>query len=240
MRSWTGKEIKIAESKGGKISVCDYRDNLIISANSTWPHPDIIKKLYQSNHINDFDELERHELTRELGFYCDLQSLRSEDAITWSVFGTLHYFSKQNQIEFVNSLLKSINVEPTVSDCFIELWTRIAHPDTLVSGGPELDIQIACDNLIIFGEAKWLSRVARDQGKMKDKDQLQLRREFLSKYGDRIFPKATKRLVLAIELLETDRKNQLSITWEQICNKTQHPLKNEIKDYYFWKKNKGQ
>jgi hypothetical protein len=240
MRSWTGKEIGIAESKGGKISVCDYRDNLIICANSTWPHPDVVKKLYQSNHIHDFDEPERHELTREIGFYCDLQSLRSEDAITWSIFGTLHYFSKKYQIDFVNSLLDIVGVKLTVDDCFIELWTRIAHPDTLVSGGPELDVQIACDNLVIFGEAKWLSKVAEGQGKKKDKDQLQLRREFMSKYGSGIFPNASKRLVLSIELLETNHKDQYNITWAEICNKTRHPLKKEISDYYLWKKKNGQ
>jgi hypothetical protein len=240
IRNWKDKEIRVVKSKGGKISVCDYRDNLIIPVDSTWPHPDIVKKLYQSNHVYDFDEPERHELTRELGFYCDLQSLRSEDAITWSVFGTLHYFSKKYQIYFVNSLLDIVGVKLTVNDCFIELWTRIAHPDTLVSGGPELDIQIVCANLVIFGEAKWLSKVAEGQGKKKDKDQLQLRREFMSMYGSGIFPKASKRLVLCIELLETDHKDRYNITWAEICNKTRHPLKNEITDYYLWKEKNGQ
>jgi hypothetical protein len=240
MRNWKDKEIEVAKSKGGKISVCDYRDNLIIPVDSTWPHPDIVKKLYQSNHINDFDELERHELTRELGFYCDLQSLRSEDAITWSVFGTLHYFSKKYQIDFVNSLLDIIGVKSPVNDCLIELWTRIAHPDTLVSGGPELDLQIVCDNLVIFGEAKWLSKVAEGQGKKKDKNQLELRTEFLGKYGNRIFPNASKQVVLTIGLFEIGGKNEYSATWEEVCNKIQHPLKNELMNYYLWKKNNGQ
>jgi len=240
IKNWKGKEIEAAKSKGGKLSVCDYRDNLIIPPNSTWPHPDIVKKLYQSNHVNDFDDPERYELTRELGFYCDLQSLRSEDAITWSVFGTLHYFSKKYQIDFVNSLLDCIDSKPAITDCFIELWTRIAHPDTLVSGGPELDIQIVCDNLAIFGEAKWLSRIAQGQGKKKDKNQLQLRTEFLSTYGNRIFPKTSKQIVLTIELQATDHKNEYNVTWEEICNKTRHPLKSELADYYLWKKNNGQ
>jgi len=239
MRNWKDKEIGVAKSKGGKISVCDYRDNLIIPVDSTWPHPDIVKKLCQSNHINDFDELERHELTRELGFYCGLQSLRSEDAITWSVFGTLHYFSKRYQIDFVNSLLDIVGVKSPVNDCLIELWTRIAHPDTLVSGGPELDLQIFCDNLVIFGEAKWLSKVAEGQGKKKDKSQLELRTEFLSKYGNQIFPRASRQIVLTIGLSEIVNKNECSVTWEELC-KIQHPLKNELVNYYLWKKNNGQ
>ena len=241
IRSWKGNEIKVAQSRGGKISVCDYKDNLIVPASSTWPHPDIVKKLYQSKHVSDFDEPERHELAKELGFYSDLQSLRSEDAITWSIFGTLHYFSKDRQIDFVNSLLDIIDVKISVNDCFIELWTRIAHPDTIVSGGPELDLEIVCDNLVIFGEAKWLSKVAEGQGKKKDKDQLQLRREFMIRLGNRIFPKASKRLVLAVGLFETDpHVGQQSTTWEEICTRTQHPLKSEITDYYFWKRKNGQ
>lgn len=242
MKDWNGKEIRIERSKRGKISVCDYEDNLIVPTNSIWPHPDIVKKLYKSKHVDAFDDHARFELCKKLGFYCDLQSLRSEDAITWSVFGTLQYFPKEHQIEFINSLLthvRWIDEKLHVNDCLIQLWTRIAHPDTLVSGGPELDFQIVSDKLVIFGESKWTSNVAKGQGRKKDKNQLQLRTEFLQKYGRKMFHKATRLLVLVVGLSERQNDNYPYIAWEEICSKIQHPLGNEIKSYYLWKKEYG-
>ena len=240
MISWMGTEIEIARSRGGKISVCDYENNLVIPPRCVWPHPEIVKKLYMSNHWKDFDLTSLEALKAKLGFYCDLQSLRSEDAITWSTFGTLHYFSKDLQVKFVNSMLKAIGEEPNVKDCSIQLWTRIAHPETFVSGGPELDFQIIGDNVAIFGECKWTSKVAENQGKLKNKSQLQLRREYLEELGKRIFPHANRQLVLVVMLTKPQKPVCPTITWEEICNNTQHPLKEEISRYYHWKKEFGQ
>jgi hypothetical protein len=239
MRDWNDKEILIAKSRGGKISVCNYENNLIVPPHSVWPHPDIVKKLYKSNHGKDFDPASYEALSAKLGFYCDLQSLRSEDAITWSIFGTLLYFNKYHQVHFVNSLLEVIG-EEHIQDCQIQLWTRIAHPDTLVSGGPELDFQIIGDNVVIFGECKWTAKVAENQGKQKNKNQLQLRKEYLEKYGKRIFPHINRQLVLIVGLTKPQNPVCPNITWEEICNNTQHPLEEEISRYYHWKKEFGQ
>jgi len=235
-KNWNGEEIEIATSKGGKICVCNYEHNLIIPNNSVWPHPDIVKKLYKSKHSKDFDERALSELSKRLGFYCDLQSLRSEDAITWSVFGTLHYSPKSSQIQFINSLLEKIDEKIQITDCSVQLWTRVAHPDTLVSGGPELDFLIVGDKLALFGESKWTSKVSKGQGKKKDKDQLQLRTEFLQKYGKQIFPKADKLLVLFVSIEPEGQNDHYScISWETICKEIQHPLGNDIGRYYSWK-----
>jgi hypothetical protein len=235
LEDWRNREIRIERSKGGKISVCNYEDNLIIPPNSVWPHPDIVKKLYESNLVKHFDTEARNELEKRLGYYCDLQSLRSEDAITWSVFGTLHYFDKQAQASFVNSLLKLVGEEKEINECFIELWTRIPHPETRVSGGPELDFQFICDKIIIFGECKWTSRIAEGQGKNRDKNQIELRKMFIDSYGAKILGKADIRLVLISEL-DRQAKDCSCLTWEEVCNRTEHPLKDEIKDYYLRKR----
>lgn len=240
IKDWNGKEIEIAKSRSGKICVCNYEDNLIIPKGPIWPHPNIVKKLYQSEHRKDFDKQAYAELSKRLGFYCDLQSLRSEDAITWSVFGTLYYFPKPAQIQFFNSLLEKIDEKLLINDCLIQLWTRIAHPDTLVSGGPELDFLVVGDKLVMFGESKWMSKIAKGQGKMKDKDQLQLRKEFLQKYGKQIFSEADKLLLLVVNI-EPDEQNDhyRCISWETICKEMQHPLGNEIERYYSWKMELG-
>jgi hypothetical protein len=239
-KNWNDRAVQIARSRGGKISVLNYEDNLIVPSRSVWPHPDILKKLHRSSHSKDFDQASLEALSAKFGFYCDLQSLRSEDAITWSIFGTLKYFSKSLQVQFVNSLLEAIGEELNVKDCLIQLWTRIAHPDTLVSGGPELDFQIIGDKVVIFGECKWTAKVAENQGKQKNKNQLQLRKEYLEKYGKRIFPNVSRQLVLVVGLTKPQNPVCPNITWEEVCNNTQHPLKQEISRYYHWKKEFGQ
>ena len=236
---WNERQISIARSRNGKVSVCDFEDNLIIPSRSVWPHNDLLKKLYKSNHEKDFNKPSLDRLTAKLGFYCDLQSLRSEDAITWSIFGTLNYFSKQQQRDFVNSLLEAIGEKPDINDCSIQLWARIAHPDTLVSGGPEIDFQIISDKVIILGECKWASKIAENQGKEKNKNQLQLRREYLDTCGKQIFPNISRLLVVAVMDEKLSNINCPTITWEEICSKTVHPLKAEISRYYSWKKTCG-
>jgi hypothetical protein len=64
----------------------------------------------------------------------------------------------------------------------------LAHPDTLVSGGPEIDFGIHTDDVFLLGEAKWRSPLGEAQGVHRDKDQLTLRREFCQKYGPRLVP----------------------------------------------------
>ena len=238
IQNWKSQEIKSAKSRGGKLAVLDYRDNLIIPKKTIWPHPDILKKLYKSNRISAFHELDQKKLKEKLGFYCDLQSLRSEDAITWSIFGTLQLFDEEKRVEFLNSLFTLLELDLKASQCTIQCFMRIAHPDTLVSGGPELDFFILTDSAIILGESKWRSKIGEGQGKSGRKNQLQLRSEYLEKYGKKIFTSQKTQLVLltGITSYETNYNNIKSITWEEVCKATNHPLKEEISKYYSWKK----
>ena len=99
-----------------------------------------------------------------------------------------------------------------------------------------MDFQIVCDRLAIFGESKWTSDVARDQGRNKDKDQMKLRMEFLEKYGQKIFSKTDKQFVLLVELEQQKFGNYPYVSWEDVRSRTDHPLKDEVKDYYLWEK----
>ena len=71
--------------------------------------------------------------------------------------------------------------------CTIDLWRRVPHPDKSLPGGPELDFVIDGNRCVVFGEVKWLAAEGRGQGVMQDKGQMQLRREFLGKYGRRVY-----------------------------------------------------
>ncbi len=100
------------------------------------------------------------QATAKLGFYSDLQSLHSEDAVTWSFFGPLVYAAPSVRSAFVKELLILIDVQGSSLNALVWLWRRIPHPDDLVPGGPEIDFGIQTDDVFLLGEAKWRSSVA--------------------------------------------------------------------------------
>src|SRR5688500_14738550 len=104
-----------------------------------------------------------------LGFYSDLQSIHSEDAITWSVFGPVIYGGKTVREPCVTDLLKMIRVPGKAGNAHIWLWGRLPHPDTLVPGGPEIDFGVQTDDVFLLGEAKWRSSIGSAQGVNRDK-----------------------------------------------------------------------
>lgn len=239
--------VETVKSKGGVEVALSVKDNLLVDDSIPYPPPEILQKLYQSNHLNAFDPESQNKLKANLGYYCDLQSLHSEDAITWSVFGNLAYSTNESRINFLQSLLSLIEIDKKVEgNVTIWLWRRILHPETKVSGGPEIDFGIQTNDIIILGEAKWLSSVDSNQGINGNKSQIMLREEFISNYCSKIFPQINTFIILGVSLKKavvTNKNNAnyylRNITWDDICEKTIHPLSKELKQYLEWKKGKS-
>jgi hypothetical protein len=244
MRNWSENEVTCAHSKGGVTVLAHPYDNLIRTGCEQWPPPEIVQKLYQSRQIRAFSGDDKTICTSGLGFYCDLQSIHSEDAITWSVFGTAAKASQPELEAWLADLLTLVDlpqVETTAAEVF--LWRRIPHPDNLVPGGPEIDVGISTSNALILGEAKWQSGVGAAQGKGKDKDQIQLRGEFLRNYAPNFHPSRSEFVVLGISLFEDALFDTTPegvafrcATWEQICSISSHPHADEVKRYFNWKR----
>ncbi len=147
-----------AHSKGGVIATSHPFDNVIRTGCSPWPPPEIVQKLYQSRHIRAFAGEDEKICRSGVGFYCDLQSIHSEDAITWSVFGTVGRASQLLLEAWLADLFRLLDLPGLrTKDAEIFLWRRVPHPDNLVPGGPEIDVGISTVNALILGEAKWQS-----------------------------------------------------------------------------------
>lgn len=244
---WSGREIELAESRRGVRAFVDPLGGLVRGGVSPWPSPEIVQKLYKSRNERSFSGEDYEAVTRVLGFYSDLQSIRSEDAITWSVFGPVGHAPEDVRVAFVSDLFRLVSADlPQPQQAEISLWRRIPHPDTLVSGGPEIDFMILTDSVLVLGEAKWLSSVGTKQGKNRDKDQIQLRSEFLAEYGLRLFPHASHYVVLGASLgepvvprtdLNADGKALLlrDCPWSRMCGLGVHPASAELPGYYAWK-----
>src|SRR4051812_34726989 len=153
-----------------------------------WPPPPVIQKLYESRQARAFAPEELRAATARLGFYSDLQSLNSEDAVTWSYFGPFLAETFAERAAFANWLVDRVGLSELRRSerCQLDLWRRIPHPDrTTSSGGPELDVVLDADTVVVFVEAKWRSKEATNQGITGTKSQLQLRRDFLGQIGPR-------------------------------------------------------
>jgi hypothetical protein len=248
IRDWRGAEVEVAHSAGGVIAVVDPWANTVRGGVSPWPPPELIQKAYQSRQVRSFRDAHAAAAIRALGYYTDLQSLHSEDALTWSVFGTVAYAAPSIRTAFVAELLRLIDIphEEPVLDANIWLWRRLPHPDTLVPGGPEVDFGIQTADVFLLGEAKWLSPVGALQGVAGDKDQLALRREFCEKYGRGVLPGCRRFVVLAVSraggvLPETNAEvagvsvHARDATWERVVALSSHPSADELRVYLVWK-----
>jgi len=238
---WNEKTVDCMESKGGVTALQNPLENLIRTKIFPFPTPEIIQKLYKSERGNAFSETQKSSFTN---YYTDLQSLNSEDAITWSVFGVLNYHAEASRNKFVSDLLALAGINDAVcTRTCVWLWRRIPHPETLVSGGPELDFGIITDNTVVFGESKWNSSVSNNQGVSKRRNQMELRVDFLRKYGVDFFPYAKNKVVLLVskgtdnsfDCLSDGVVDVKNIHWEDVCKIESHPLSDEVKRYYYWK-----
>lgn len=244
---WNGESLEVAESSGGVLAVVEPLRSLVRGSVTLWPPPEIVQKLYKSRQQRAFAGEDLAAATSVLGFYSDLQSLHSEDAITWSVFGTIANSPNDVRVGFVEEVFSKIAPTlPAPSTATISLWRRIPHPDTLVSGGPEIDFLILTDRVLVLGEAKWLSSVGRGQGASRCKSQIDLRVEFVQKYGAAFFPSAETYVVLGASLgepvvdeLDVDAAGKelllRDLSWSELCSMRSHPQNKELMAYVDWK-----
>lgn len=248
---WNGYEMEVAESGDGVLAARFHHRNLI-QRSAVGESAEIVQKLVKSMHLCDFPRKDRPVLTEALGFYCDLQSLHSEDAITWSVAGTVAHCDEAVRAAWTRELFTLLDLpskEPEHSE--IALWRRVTHPQCLHEYGPEIDFSVITEDTVLLVECKWTGEVEKNQGRFKDKDQMEMRLMFLQKYGRTIttLGKQTRLpeyknlavLLLTPELQPIEDKwlaegiDTRAVTWEQVCSIASHPWADEVSRYYRWK-----
>ncbi len=248
---WLGHEVEVAQSAGGVFAFVDPWDGVVHGGVTPWPPPELTQKLYQSRQARAYRGPDGEAVTRVLGHYSDLQSVHSEDAVTWSLFGPLAHALPEVRRQFAEQLLQLLGLEESVSAATVWLWRRLPHPDNLVPGGPEIDVGIQTDTTLVLVEAKWRSAVGAGQGVARDKDQIQIRAEFCGKYGSQIYPGVTRFVVLAVgQSLGTLNPAQLGhadgsvsireMTWGTLGGLGANPTAGEFRDQLRWREEHSQ
>jgi hypothetical protein len=248
LEDWGGTPLEVAWSRRSRVvGLVDFNAQLIRGRVAPWPPPAVVQKLYRAKRGDAaaFPEADRERLRAGLGHYCDLQSVHSEDVLTWNFFGPFLAESSALRAHFLSWLLDRLKVSAQPSKtCGFDLFRRVPHPDTGGMGGPENDFVLDSDEALIFGEAKWLSKEGKGQGVNADKGQLQLRCEFFEKYGTAIYGNRTF-LVLGVGPLSTsfvanDTTFESGVemrftTWGLLADYPRHPAGDQFRAYYRWK-----
>lgn len=236
---WNDRPIRMDRSPGGVLLFCDVDDALIHTDEASWPPPQVVMKLGAAQHGAKLPASVRDKL----GHYSALQSVNSEDAITWNFFGAL-INRPAIGAEFLNWLSAQLELPwGENKTATTDVWRRVPHPDKPIAPGPELDAVLVAERLVVMAEAKWGSAEGTGQGVARDKGQIQLRRDFLTTYGRRLWGDRGL-LVLGITL---DSPLAVSagpdehgvavgaITWSGLAEWPGHPGGDEFARYLQWK-----
>jgi hypothetical protein len=239
------KTIRIAQSAGGVPVTIHPDDNLVHNFVTPWPPPELLRKMIASGKFRGATPEDDIAARSGLGYYCDLQSLNSEDALTWSVFGSLAYLPQAEKVVVTKKLFSQLGIEHDPGDISIWLWHRIPHPENSESSrGPEIDFGILDENNLILGEAKWNSSIGTGQGVNKNRSQLDFRLMFCNDFARCAFPNVRNFMVVGLartqDLFDIDQQsnNQVSIinlTWETVIDCFEGALREELQQYLAWR-----
>ena len=250
MKNWNGEPVAVRRSRGGVLTFENWQDNVL--GGPPWPEAllrQVRGYVAQRDHFSDDDA---DALAAQLnGRISKFQSINSEDAVTYSWFGTLAASSAETRRAAGQWLYNKAGIPATANNPVIDQWARIFHPNAPRSSrGPELDARIDDPGeALVYVEAKWNAAVGTGKGKSAEvpDDQIVLRRDSL-----RCDPslKSDQRHLAVLGISE--RAPDLSkwqevdqglrpvtiawLTWDELAACPEHPLAHEFGRYVAWKR----
>jgi hypothetical protein len=245
IRHWRPRQtLTVAHSRSG-IRVTDHPlKNLVQGPSSAWPTPELLQKYYANDRFKGQTPEDDAYARSGLGHYCDLQSLNSEDAITFSFFGNLMRLSPREQQETICRLFELLERPSPTGQVTIWLWRRLPHPEKLAStGGPEIDFGFLFTDTLLLGESKWNSPLGTLQGVHKDRTQLDLRLAYCAGLGPKALPRVRNWMVLGIArnpgLFGASRPatgpSVDSLRWQDLPTLFPESLRSELQEHLAWK-----
>src|SRR4051794_25204728 len=132
VRGYDGRRVEIRHSLGSKVPyVVAWEDNVLAPpSDCQWP-PAVVKQVnaYVARK-SWFAEEDAAVLAARLGHISKFQSLNSEDAVTWSWFGTLGLAEPASRRLVIQWLYDRLDLALTASSKItIDQWMRIIHPN---------------------------------------------------------------------------------------------------------------
>ena len=165
---WRGQTILGARSRGGTFAARDWRDLVLDPAGAIETKAAEIA----GSAARWFAPAALASLTAVDGHYSYVQSINSEDTVTWAAFGPRA--SSRAIGEIVNL---AFGLQPRPAEWERLYWQRWPHPHTRrTTSGPEPDVTLrADDGWGYVVEAKWAAKLDASQGKGGGLTQLEMR-----------------------------------------------------------------
>lgn len=259
IKDWNGNDVPVRRSAGpGQVLTFErWEDNVLRGHASPWPPSDLLKQVtgYRASDSH-FAQEDAAALKADLGLISRFQSVNSEDAVTWSWFGTLDAAPAPDRRAAIQWLYDRAGIPATAVDPRIDQWMRVFHPNAPGSPrGPELDARITDDTAVVYVEAKWKASIGTGKGKdlkIPD-DQIELRRDSL-RDDPALLDDDRALAVLGVSEVKPDLAKWTNaeadqdvkpvtiawLTWDDLAECGAHPLADEFALYLAWKrKNAG-
>ena len=245
IRHWQpGRTLIVAHCRSGIRVTAHPSDNLVRGPHPVWPTPELLQKYYANDRFKGRSPEDDAFARSALGHYCDLQSLNSEDAVTFSLFRTLACLQAQERNETIVRLFERIGLPSPTTPVTTWLWRRLPHPEKPTStGGPEIDFGLLSTDVMVIGESKWNSPLGAAQGVNKDRTQLDLRVAWCTELGPRALPEVQRWVILGIarrpDLMETSGVGATSMVvnlrWQDLPPLFPASIRTELEEYLAWK-----
>lgn len=251
---WRDRRLVVRRSRGpSKVPYVEDWTRNVIGVERDENAPDFLRRQVRAYVARRswFTEEDAAVLSAGLGRISKFQSLRSEDALTWSWFGTLSGARPEHRQAALQWLCDQLQLDVSVSnDVAVRQWMRVPHPNVPGRVGPEVDAVVDDpDGVLMYVEAKWDAILGTGRGataKSRD-DQVVLRRlalraEASANPGERL------RAVVGVSRLAHDlgiyEEHVVPtfpvevrwITWERLAQCQAHPLAEQFRKYVSWKK----
>jgi hypothetical protein len=253
---YDGRMIGIRYSRGKAVPYVDSWEDNVLRPPDLNEWPESLQRQVQSYVASSswFAEADAAALASRLGRISKFQSLNSEDAVTWSWFGTLGLAEAESRRRAVQWLYDRLGLGLQASpEVRIDQWMRVFHPNAPESpNGPELDARIDDPEVALtYVEAKWHAELGTGKGSAEDRrdDQVVLRRDSL-RADPNLAGDNREFVVLGISNSKPDlrmydeipdepplRPVQISwLTWSELAECEAHPLAAEFRRYLEWKR----
>lgn len=253
--TFDGRQVGVRYSSGSQVPYLErWEDNVLHPrGGADWP-PALLKQVngYVARR-SWFSDEDADALAVRLGRISKFQSIRSEDALTWSWFGTLSCAGPPARQAVTQWLYARLGLQLTASaDPAVDQWMRVAHPNAPQSpNGPELDARVDDPQVaLIYVEAKWEAAIGTGKGASEGvfDDQVVLRRD--SMRADPALANDHRNfVVLGVSrqgpdlslYVETEQDPPLRrvtvawLTWQDLAACEAHPLAPEFRAYLEWK-----
>jgi hypothetical protein len=201
-----------------------------------------------------FSDEDADALSMQLGRISKFQSVRSEDALTWSWFEPLWSADDDTRHAAVQWLYDRLGLGVRATrNITIDQWRRIRHPNAPSANGPEIDAVIDDPGgALIYVEAKWHASLGTGKGAVSGAvdDQIVLRRAAMR--ADEEFDRDGRpRVVLGVsrwagdvtayaESGDSGRPVAIRwLTWQDLAACPNHPRADEFARYVAWKQEIG-